>query len=174
MKYWIVPSNDHIFRIGDAMQAQGGLVDWRQSNNFSVGDIVFIYKTTPEQRIRYRMEIKSVGISIDESFNQETYWTDKDIYYSGLGSFKYARFRLVEEYFDDILSLHHLHEHGLKGNLQGVQSCPQELLEFLMNPQKTINDDVYDLDYPEDDDKLYEGALVKVMARMERKPSSSS
>lgn len=165
MKYWIVPSNDHIFRISDAMQAQGGLVDWRQSNNFAVGDIVFIYKTKPEQRIRYRMEIKSVGISIDEAFNQEPYWTDKDTYYSGLGSFKYARFRLLEEYTDDIMSLQQLHEHGLLGNIQGVMQCKNdEVLEFLLHPYETVSNDVYDVDYPEDDDTLYEGALIKVMA----------
>ena len=165
MRYWIVPSNDHIFRIGDAMQAQGGLVDWRMSNNFSIGDIVFVYKTKPEQCIRYRMEIKSVGLSIDEAFNQEQYWTDKDIYYSGLGSFKYARFRLLEEYTDDIMSLHHLHEHGLQGNIQGVMQCKsEEVLEFLLHPYKAVNNDAYDVDYPENDDNLYEGALIKVMA----------
>lgn len=165
MKYWIVPSNDHIFRIGDAMLSQGGLVDWRQSNNFSVGDIVFIYKTKPEQRIRYRMEIKSVGISLDDAFNQEPYWTDKVIYYSGLGSFKYARFRLLEEYDNDIMSLQHLHEHGLLGTIQGVMQCKNEdLLEFLLHPNETTNTNAFEVDYPEDDDKLYEGAMVKVLA----------
>ena len=165
MKYWIVPSNDHIFRIGDAMQAQGGLVDWRQSDRFSVGDIVFIYKTKPEQRIRYRMEIRSVGINVDDAFNQEPYWADKDTYYSGLGSFRYARFRLLEEYDDDRMSLQHLHEHGLLGIIQSVMQCKNEdLLEFLLHPNKTTNTNLFDVDYPEDDDKLYEGALVKVLA----------
>ena len=165
MKYWIVPSNDHIFRIGDATQAQGGMVDWRMSNNFSEGDIVFVYKTAPEQRIRYRMEVKSVGLTIDEAFDQEKFWTDKAIYCNGLGSFKYARFRLLEEYTDRILSLHHLHEHGALGNMQSVIQCKDEdLLEFLLHPYETVNNDVYDVDYPEDDEKLYEGALIKVMA----------
>ena len=44
MKYWIVPSNDSTFRIADAIKANDGIVDWRQSNKFAVGDIVFIYK----------------------------------------------------------------------------------------------------------------------------------
>lgn len=165
MKYWIVPSNDHIFRIGDAIMAQNGLVDWRMSNAFSKGDIVFVYKTKPEQRIRYRMEIKSVGLSIDEAFEQESFWEDKDAYYSRLGFYKYARFKLLEEYSDDIMSLHHLHEHGVSGYIQSIMQCKnEELIKFLLHPYDTVNDDVYDVDYPEDDDKLYEGALVKVMA----------
>lgn len=163
MKYWIVPSNDHIFRIGDAIKAQHGMADWR-TDKFAVGDIVFIYKTKPEQCIRYKMEVVNTKIIFDEALEQEAFWTDKDLYYHGITSF-YARLKLIEEYTDDILSLHHLHEHGLLGNLQGVQQCKDEgLLEFLLHPRQTVNDDVYDVDYPEDDEKLYEGALITVKA----------
>lgn len=165
MKYWIVPCNDNVFRIGEAIQSHGGLVDWRMSNKFSVGDIIFIYKSKPEQCIRFKMEVVSVGINVDEALEQEAFWKDKATYYSGLGSYQYARFKFIEEYPDDILSIHHLHEHGLKGNVQGVMQCKTDgLLDFLLNPYHLVNDDVYDVDYPEDDDKLYEGALVKVMA----------
>ncbi len=165
MKYWIVPSNDHIFRIGDAIKAQDGFVDWRMSNNFSIGDMVFIYKVKPEYSILYKMQVVKVGLTEDEAFEQERFWTDKTTYYSGLDIYRHVRFKLQEEYTDGILSLHHLHEHGLQGNIQGVMECKkEEVLEFLLNPNETVNNDVYDVDYPEDDDKLYEGALVKVMA----------
>jgi 5-methylcytosine-specific restriction protein A len=165
MKYWIVPCNDHIFRIGDAMNANDGLVDWRMSNNFSVGDMVFVYKAKPEQRIRYKMEIVNIGLNVDEALEQEPFWTDKETYYSGLGSYHYARFKFIEEFVDDIFSIHHLHEHGLKGNVQSVMQCKsEELYDFLSSPYKLVNDDVYDVDYPEDDERLYEGALIKVMA----------
>ena len=164
MKYWLVPSNNNTFRIGDAIEAQDGLVDWRQSNNFAIGDIVFIYISKPYHSIRYRMEVVKVKIDEDVHFDQERFWTDKDLYYSGLGMYQYVRFKLLETYTDDILSLHHMHEHGLKGNLQGVQGCSGELLDFLLNPYEKVNEDVYDVDYPEDDETLYEGALIKVMA----------
>ena len=163
MKYWIVPSNDSTFRIGDAIKAQNGLVDWR-TDKFSVGDIVFIYKTVSEKRIHYKMEVVKTKMIFDEAFEQEPYWTDKDLYYSGITSF-YARFKLLEEYTDDILSLHHLHEHGYQGIPRSVREVKEEgLLDFLLHPHQMVNEDVYDVDYPEDDDKLYEGALVRVMA----------
>ncbi|MBQ7419765.1 MAG: HNH endonuclease [Prevotella sp.] len=163
MKYWIAPSKDSTFRIGDAIKAQHGMADWR-TDKFAVGDIVFIYKTKPEQCIRYKMEVVKAKIIFDEALEQENFWTDKDLYYHGITSF-YARLKLIEEYTDDILSLHHLHEHGLLGNLQGVQQCKDEgLLEFLLHPKQIVNDDVYDVDYPEDDEKLYEGALITVKA----------
>ena len=163
MKYWIVPSNDSTFRIGDAIKAQNGLVDWR-TDKFSVGDIVFIYKTVSEKRIHYKMEVVKTKMIFDEAFEQEPYWTDKDLYYSGITSF-YAKFKLLEEYTDDILSLHHLHEHGYQGIPRSVREVKEEgLLDFLLHPHQMVNEDVYDVDYPEDDDKLYEGALVRVMA----------
>ena len=163
MKYWIVPSNDSTFRIGDAIKAQGGLVDWR-TDKFSVGDIVFIYKTVPEKRIHYKMEVLKVKMIFEEAMEQEPYWTDKELYYSGYISY-YARFKLLEEYTDDILSLHHLHEHGYQGIPRSVRECKEEgLLEFLLHPHQMVNDDVFDVDYPEDDEKLYEGALVTVKA----------
>jgi 5-methylcytosine-specific restriction endonuclease McrA len=72
---------------------------------------------------------------------------------------------LLEEYTDDILSLHHLHEHGYEGIPRSVRECKDEgLIDFLLHPHQMVNDDVYDVDYPEDDEKLYEGALVTVKA----------
>lgn len=163
MKYWIVPSNDSTFRIGDAIAAQDGMADWR-TDKFSVGDIVFIYKTIPEKRIHYKMEVIRVKMIFDEAFEQEPFWTDKVQYYGNITSF-YARFKLLEEYTDDILSLHHLHEHGYEGIPRSVRECKdQGLIDFLLHPHQMVNEDVYDVDYPEDDEKLYEGALITVKA----------
>ena len=163
MKYWIVPSNDHTFRIGDAIAAQDGMADWR-TDKFSVGDIVFIYKTKPEQCIRYKMEVVKTKIIFNRAFDQEAFWTDKVQYYNGIVSF-YARLKLKEEYTDGILSLHHLHEHGYQGDPRSVRECKDEsLLDFLLHPHQMVNEDVYDVDYPEDDEKLYEGSLITVKA----------
>jgi len=163
MRYWIVPSNDSTFRIGDAIAAQYGMADWR-TDKFSVGDIVFIYKTIPEKRIHYKMEVIKVKMIFDEAFEQEPFWTDKVQYYGNITSF-YARFKLLEEYTDDILSLHHLHEHGYEGIPRSVRECKDEgLIDFLLHPHQMVNEDVYDVDYPEDDEKLYEGALITVKA----------
>ena len=163
MKYWIVPSNDSTFRIGDAIKAQGGMADWR-TDKFSVGDVVFIYKTRPELCIRYKMEVIKTRIIFDEALEQEPFWTDKDTYYQGIVSY-YARLKLIEEYTDDILSLHHLHEHGYQGDPRSVREIKdKDLLEFLLHPHQLVNDDVYDVDYPEDDEALYEGALMTVKA----------
>ena len=174
MKYWIVPSNDHTFRLGDAIKEQDGMADWR-TNKFSLGDIVFIYKTKPEQRIRYMMEVVKTKINADEAFAQEPFWTDKGTYYDGISSM-YVRLKLIEEYTDDSLSLAQLHAHGFNGDPRSVRECKdQKLLDFLLQPDKLVvsdyptTDEKEQIDYPENDGSLFEGALVKVMAnRYER------
>ena len=172
MTYWIVPSNQNLFRIGEAIHAQGGLVDWRQSNNFAVGDIVFIYISKPDHCIRYKMEVVKANIDEDEYLGQEAFWTDKDTYYSGIGKYRYVRFKLLEEYTDDSLSLQRMHEHGLKGSIQGVLHCPDSILDFLLKKDEE-SIDVYGVDYPEDSDTLYEGALMTVKVnRYERNPKA--
>ena len=163
MRYWIVPSNDSTFRIGDAIAAQDGMADWR-TDKFSVGDIVFIYKTKPDKRIHYKMEVVKVKLRFDEVLEQEPFWTDKNQYYGDITS-QCARLKLLEEYTDEILSLQHLHEHGYEGTPRSVRECKDErLLEFLLHPHQMVNEEVYEVDYSENDEKLYEGALITVKA----------
>lgn len=138
MKYWIVPCRESTFLIDVALKANKEehsdrtFVDWRQSNDFAIGDVVFIYKTSPKSQIAYRMEVEQIGLFYDESTDKEIFWKDKPLFYDGLGSHKYVRFRLLMEYPDDFLTIKALREHGLRGNIQGVMECKgDELLNFL-------------------------------------------
>ena len=83
MKYWLVPSNDSTFRIGEAIAAQGGMADWR-TNKFSEGDVVFIYKIKPDQCIRYKMEVVKTNIPFSMSLKDEDCWTDQAEFRAGV------------------------------------------------------------------------------------------
>lgn len=137
MEYWIVPCKESIFLVDVALSTNqdrngNAFVDWRQSNDFTVGDIVFLYKAFPKSQIAYRMEVEQVGLSYDESTDKDIFWKDKALFYDGLGSYRYVRFRLVIEYPDGFLTFKALREHGLRGNIQGVIQCKNEdLLSYL-------------------------------------------
>jgi 5-methylcytosine-specific restriction protein A len=110
------------------------------------------------------MEVVKTKIIFDKTFEQEPFWSDKDQYYSGFVTF-YARLKLLEEYPNDIFPLHKLHEHGYQGDPRSVRECKDELLlDFLLHPHQVNNDSIYDVDYPVNDDKLYEGALLTLKA----------
>ena len=48
MNYWIISSNEEIFHLEDMLKTNE-VVDWRQFNNFEVGDIVYIYNSKPHR-----------------------------------------------------------------------------------------------------------------------------
>lgn len=78
------------------------------------------------------MEVERVALSFDETTDKELFWKDKLLFYDGLGSHKYVRFRLVREYPKDYITFDVLRKHGLHGNIEGVMQCKnQEILDFL-------------------------------------------
>lgn len=137
MKYWIVPCRESIFLIDVALEANKNdngetFVDWRQSNDFAIGDTVFLYKASPKSQVAYRMEVAKTGLSFDESTDKEVFWKDQSLFYQGFGSHRYVRFRLLMIYPDGMLTIKALREHGLRGNIQSVMECKdEELLNFL-------------------------------------------
>ena len=133
MKYWIVPSNNKLFRMEAALRANNGILDW-QTGKMSVGDIVFMYKTLPDGCIKYMMEVIKTGFTKDEAINQREFWENK----LQLGSSNkiYSRLKLIETLDARKRSLQTIRMHGVNGNIQGKQTCHQETVDFIF---KTID-----------------------------------
>ena len=142
MKYWFVPCRESTFLVDAALKANQNekgntFVDWRQSNNFAVGDIVFIYKMFPKSQISYRMEVTAIDLNIDEATDKEVFWKDKSLFYDGFGTHKYVRFSLLVEYPDGMFGLEELRSHGLIWKTQSVKECTNERLLAYLNGEIT-------------------------------------
>lgn len=137
MKYWIVPCKKSTFLIDAALKANvdedgNSFVDWRQSYDFAIGDIVYIYEMFPKSQVSYRMEVVAVGLDFDEATDDKNFWKDQALYYDGLGTHIYVRFRLLSTFPDSFFPLKALQEHGLRGTIKGViQVKDEHLLAFL-------------------------------------------
>lgn len=170
MKTWIVPYKESTFLIEAALKANLNkednetFVDWRQSNDFAKGDVVFIYKTLPESRIRYKMEVTKVDLSFDEATDKEIFWKDKTIFYDGIGAYNYVRFRLLVEYPEEMFKLETLQRNGIKGNIRSVMECKDEQLLAFLNGVVTYNEipDRRDEGVSENDE-LAEGAVHEIV-----------
>ena len=66
MNYWIIPANPNRYRLAEVLRDMQS-VDWRQHNNFEVGDIVFIYNSRPDSQILYKMEVIAVNLTADKT-----------------------------------------------------------------------------------------------------------
>lgn len=166
MTYWIIPSNNNLFRLDDLLKERN-LITWRQNYKFEPSDIIFIYTSSPQSRISYQMEVIKVGIPPSQCDTNEAYWVNKAEYQK---SFNKPRAKLNLKYkFPPLqsLSLTKLKEEGLKSNLQGGIKLSGHLLEYVLTSISNIVEledvDINDMpDTIQDSEKFKEGSILQV------------
>lgn len=109
---WIVPANPKYFDLEKAF-AENEIIMWKQSNNISVGDIVYLYVAAPYSAIRYKCEAVEVGIPYE--------YDDENL------SIRHVmRIKLLHRFDDGQLSFDELKEHGVSA-VRGPRSVPHGL-----------------------------------------------
>lgn len=132
MNYWIIPANPQRYRLADAVQ-ELPFVDWRQHNNFEVGDIVYIYNSRPDSQILYKMEVTAVNLTANETVADRQYWVSPMEFETSIMHNRFFRMVPLAENDSDKLTLEDLLEHGLKGVPQGALKIREPLLGYLLN-----------------------------------------
>lgn len=157
--YWLVPSNDRIFRIVDCFR-EWHFVEWQSNFSPKQGDIVFIYRTNPIQRICYKTVVTKISIPYQEALDDSMFWGDqhrpKDDIETHVPS---HRLQLIQEV--DTLDLHlsNLKKHGMKGVPQGPRKLSGELLEYILSCFESPQNDYDEI---EENEGYFEGALKRV------------
>lgn len=131
MNYWIIPSNENKFNLAKFLSTHNNVVDWKQSAKFEVGDVVYIYCTKPQMRIRYKMDVIATDIPSDKAIMDKTCWSDEAEFKRGVENNKYFRMKLVSETTSDLLTMDELHRHGVKGYFQGPRTIDRELTLYI-------------------------------------------
>ena len=126
-KEWIVPANSSLY---DHMGAfnKYGYIDWTQNVKYKVGDIVYLYSTAPDKKIKYLTQVEKINIENDEK-TDDTEFNKSTEFVSNNG--KYVRLKLIKVLDDDRLVYDNLLLHGLKGNIQGQMRIRPELSSYL-------------------------------------------
>ena len=57
MNYWIIPANPNRYRLAEVLRDMHS-VDWRQHNNFEVGDIIYIQFIALDLTVRFSTKWK--------------------------------------------------------------------------------------------------------------------
>lgn len=131
MNYWIIPSNENKFNLAKFLSTHNNVVDWKQSANFEVGDVVYIYCTKPQMRIRYKMDVIATDIPSSKAMMDKTCWSDEAEFKSGVENNKYFRMKLVSETTADLLTMDELHRQGVKGYFYGPRTIDRELTMYI-------------------------------------------
>ena len=131
--YWLISSNDNIFRLEDFL-TDNQSVDWQGSFSPQKGDVVFIYRTKPVQRICYMMEVSEINIPYKDTINDIKYW---GVNHAPKGTTNpdelYHRLKLLKKTTSQALHLRKLQNHGMKGVPQGPRKLLGNLLEYILN-----------------------------------------
>jgi len=133
MNNWIIPSNENKFNLAKFLSMYDNVVDWKQSANFEVGDVVYIYCTKPQMRIRYKMEVVATNIPSSKAIIDKSCWNDEAEFKSGLANNRYFRLKLVAEASSDLLTMCELHKKGVKGYFQRSRTIDRNLTRYIDN-----------------------------------------
>ncbi|MBQ9672760.1 MAG: EVE domain-containing protein [Prevotella sp.] len=168
--YWLISSNDDVFRLEDCL-AENKSVDWQGSFSPKKGDIVFIYRTKPSQRICYMMEVETINIPYRNTINDSKYWGDN---HSPEGTTNpdelYHRLKFLKKPISESLHLKELQKQGMKGVPQGPRRLFGNLLEYILNAFEPYQDYFDEIPNPE---TVFEGAKKEIVVnRYERSPEA--
>lgn len=140
MNYWILPWNKEVFNLPQCL-IDFGFVEWRQCNKLSVGDIVFLYCSSPSRQIKYMMRVSKINIPFKDTINDKylfkyNYKLKETDFYTRLESIAKASENNKE------LSYSRLQELGLKSHLQGGIKVPDNILSHILDNFDVVFDDL--------------------------------
>lgn len=134
MTNWIFISNPNRFRMDDWLRVNQ-FIEFVQNNNVQVNDIIYLYTTSPVQRIEYKLIVDKINIPYEFGIDDSEYSLMPGLQ----DTFKdklLCRFKLIKRVDDSDLHLSVLREHGLKSSMQSPFKVSGALLDHIENSFK--------------------------------------
>lgn len=144
---WIIACNPDKYDVIGAFQELGS-IDWTQSANIVVGDIVYIYVSNTVRTIKVKCKVNAVNKAVptidDSKFN-------KSDEFDGSNG-RYMELEMIEEFSTGLFEKSRLEQHSFKSPLGPVRVL-SELKEYLDIVQKLLHADEME---PDTHDATYE------------------
>lgn len=144
---WIIACNPDKYDVIGAFQELGS-IDWTQSANIVVGDIVYIYVSNTVRTIKVKCKVNAVNKAVptidDSKFNKS------DEFDGSKG--RYMELEMIEEFSTGLFEKSRLEQHSFKSPLGPVR-VSSELKEYLDIVQELLHADEME---PDTHDATYE------------------
>lgn len=144
---WIIACNPDKYDVIGAFQELGS-IDWTQSANIVVGDIVYIYVSNTVRTIKVKCKVNAVNKAVptidDSKFNKS------DEFDGSKG--RYMELEMIEEFSTGLFEKSRLEQHSFKSPLGPVR-VSSELKEYLDIVQELLHADELE---PDTHDATYE------------------
>ncbi len=125
----MIPSNPKTYDV-ERFFKDYGYVDWKQHLKFQIGDIVYIYCSTPIKKVMYKTKVIKESMPFSECTYDKDYWMNPDDFDSS-SSYLRVRLELLERVDRDELSLTFLKNNGLNAAPQKGIVVSDKLSEYM-------------------------------------------
>jgi len=95
IQYWLIPGDLNRYDHKRSFD-KFGFIDWKQHNKFNINDIVYIYSSSKDKRIRYKTIVERIDIPFNKINDDKEFWKSVEEYEKGKEE-KYVRLRLLKE-----------------------------------------------------------------------------
>ena len=134
-RIWLIASSPKFFKLKECFDKYG-CIYWNQHFNYRAGDTAYIYVSSPERKVTYKVAIEQSDLPYFKELEREReFYVNPDDFNNKEKHNRVALFRLLDTTESTSLDYASLLEHGLKGPVQGVidLSYPDnvELLEYI-------------------------------------------
>lgn len=142
MNEWILPSSPNLYRADDAFK-ELKYVEWHQSriiNNMQIGDIAYVYISTPVKEIHWKCIVTDVG-RIEHRIDDTMFYKIKTLQSELRGP--WVELKVMYQYLlTDLVDYESLKQNGLNSRLQGPCRVNEELSKYLAYVESTqLNED---------------------------------
>lgn len=157
---WLISANGTIYDHSASFKKRN-YIDWRQSANYEIGDIIYIYSTRPLSKIEFKCIVEKNNMDFEDGTDDREFWIEEKEYKKSQKGF-YSRLRLIDTIDSEGLILDKLKENGLKAAPQGPMRLKGEILSYV---ESFFENNKEDITFPNEvieDSSLYEGSVVTV------------
>lgn len=131
---WVIPCNIAYYDVIGAFNELKN-IEWKQSKNINVNDIVYIYVGNPYKEIKYKCIAKKVDLTEAGRIDDSKFIIDDDNYNS---TGRYMELELIEKYDEQQLPLSILRQNGVK-SVQGPFRIGRELSKYIASIDSKAN-----------------------------------
>lgn len=157
---WCIAANTEKYNVVDAFKNLSKL-NWSQSTNIKIGDIVYIYLSKPTQAIKYKCIVNKVDLKRQE-IDDSRYYLDEGL---NINQNRYMELELIDEFLGTGFNFEYLSNHEFVVP-QGPLKLKPETIHYLELLEKLRSFDEMD---PDSHDGSYElvRETIRAYSKME-------
>lgn len=132
---WLLPANSKFFDVDGCLKKYNDIY-WTQNYKIQTGDIVYIYSSSPNSCIKYKLIVDAHDLPCQMDFEKEKeFYVDVNDFESAKEHNRFIKLRLLAESHTHKMSLPHLLENGLamapRGGMNLSNASASKLLKYI-------------------------------------------